>query len=297
MPEPIHLKYLAVNEQDMLWNTAVNSVGGQEIAPGESYPPSNHPTRYIFTPEGGRVLGEYQFVYIYEGEGKFFSKDPDKTVDVRPGSMILLFPGVWHSYCPNPETGWKEYWIGFRSVEMDRKVENGFFSKKHPVLSVGIRDNLVNLYKSAIQIASEQQSGFQQLLASTVSYISGLAYYYDRNRSMFSSKVSDLVSRAKIIVSEQSRTINPESLAAQLCMGYSSFRKVFKEYTGFAPAKYIQNVRFNMAKEELTNTSKAVKEIAYSLGYDDYEYFFTAFRRNTGMTPTQYRDFTRNRQK
>ncbi len=297
MSDPIHLKYLAVNEQDMLWNTAVNSVGGQEIAPGMSYPPSNHPTRYIFTPEGGRVLDEYQFVYIYEGEGKFFSRNPDKAVDVRAGSMILLFPGVWHSYRPNPATGWKEYWIGFRSGEMDKKVENGFFSKKHPVLSVGIRDTLVDVYKSAINVAGKQESGFQQLLSSMVSYISGLAYYYDRNRSMFSSKVSDVVSRAKIIVSEQSRTITPEELAARMCMGYSSFRKVFKEYTGFAPAKYIQSVRFNRAKEDLTNTDKSVKEIAYEMGYDDYEYFFTAFRRNTGMTPKEYRNFTRNKQK
>ena len=70
--EAVHLKYLAVNPVDLQWGTAVNSVGFQEIAPGMAYPPRNHPSRYIFTIESGRVLEEYQLLYITEGRGKFY---------------------------------------------------------------------------------------------------------------------------------------------------------------------------------------------------------------------------------
>ena len=45
----------------------------------------------------------------------------------------------------------------------------------------------------------------------------------------------------------------------------------------------------NMAKEMLANTSKSIKEIAFELGYDNKDYFFTVFRKVTGVTPVNYR--------
>ena len=47
-----------------------------------------------------------------------------------------------------------------------------------------------------------------------------------------------------------------------------------------------------MAKEILTNTSRSIKEIAFELGYENKVYFFTVFRKATGMTPTTYRKYT-----
>jgi AraC-like DNA-binding protein len=80
-------------------------------------------------------------------------------------------------------------------------------------------------------------------------------------------------------------------------MGYSNFRRIFKEYTGFPPAKYIQEVRIGKAKEALTNSSKPVKQIAYEMGYENEDYFFTVFRRVTGMTPVRYRALTQGGKK
>ena len=79
------------------------------------------------------------------------------------------------------------------------------------------------------------------------------------------------------------------------CMSYSRFRKLFKEYTGFAPSQYIQEVRMNVAKELLTNTSKSIKEIAVELGYENTDYFFIAFKKITGSTPLTYRTSTQGK--
>ena len=293
MEDSIHLKYLAVNPVDLLWGVAVHTVGYQSIAPGEKYPPSRHPSRYLFSTEKGRILQEYQLIYITEGSGKFTSETLGRWVSVRRGSMFLLYPGEWHSYRPDRDTGWKEYWIGFSGPVIDSRVRDGFFSKEKPVLQAGIHDEVVDLYRSAINTASRQESGFQQLLGGIVVHLLGLAYFYERNESFRSSEVSELVNRAKILIAEQYRTISPEEVAEALCMGYSNFRKVFKEYTGFAPAKYIQEVRFSKTKELLTNSSSSIKEIAFQMGYDNYEYFFTVFKRLSGMTPAEYRSLTR----
>ncbi len=295
MEDSLHLKYLVVSPLDLKWGLAVNSVGFQEIGAGMPYPPANHPSRYIFSEEKGRILGEYQLLYITRGKGMFTSASLGHWVPVTRGSMFLLFPGEWHSYRPDKDTGWREYWIGFQGPVIDSRVENGFFTKEKPVFDVGIHSEVVELYENAIQIASGQESGFQPLLGSIVVHLLGLCYYYARNRAFRASDAGDLISRAKLLIDGQFRTIGPEQVAESLCMGYSNFRKLFKEYTGLSPAKYIQEVRFSKTKEALTNSDRSIKEIAYDMGFDNYEYFFTAFRRLAGMTPAEYRAITQGR--
>ena len=135
----------------------------------------------------------------------------------------------------------------------------------------------------------------EAVVQSTFAHLLSLAWFYGRNEAF--SEVADQINRAKILISEQFRTITPEDVAQQLCMGYSNFRRIFKEYTGFSPAKYIQEVKMGKVKEALTNSTRPVKQVAYEMGYENEDYFFTAFRRLTGMTPVEYRKFTQGKRK
>lgn len=294
MSDSIHLKYLAINQNDLKWGMAVNSVGYQEIKPGMPYPPGRHPSRYLFSVDKGRVLNEYQLIYITQGQGRFTSKSGSPTA-VREGNLFLLFPGEWHSYHPDPKTGWKEYWIGFNGREITTRDMEGFFTRESPVLEVGLRNDIVELYEKAITVASEQQSGFQQMLAGIVDNLLGMAYFYNRNHTFKAPGISEKINEAKHLIHDQYSSITPQKVADELFMSYSNFRKVFKQYTGFSPAQYIQDVRMNKAKEILTNTTLTVKEIAFSQGYENYEYFLTAFRAKTGVSPSEYREVTQGK--
>ncbi|MDR1585001.1 MAG: AraC family transcriptional regulator, partial [Prevotellaceae bacterium] len=80
--ESIHCRYIIANEQDMLWGLTINTVGKQYIGANESYPPRNHPTRYFFSTERGRILNEYQLLYITKGSGTFVSQS-HKQVELK----------------------------------------------------------------------------------------------------------------------------------------------------------------------------------------------------------------------
>lgn len=284
-------KYLTINPTDEAWGIAVNSVGRQKISENEEYPPQEHPKRYLFDTSKGRVLHEYQLLYITKGKG-VFSSESSGICKIKEGYMFLLFPGERHSYMPDKDTGWNEYWIGFNGVIMDEWVRNGFFAKEKPVFNIGVNEEIVSEYKKAIMIADAQEANYQQALAGIVCNLVSMAIYLSRNRSFKKSDISEQISSAKTAVYESIGTITPEALAEITCMSYSKFRKIFKEYTGFAPAQYIQEVRISMAKELLTNTSKSIKEIAFDLGFENKDYFFTAFRKGTGSTPVNYRKLT-----
>ena len=82
-------KYLTISPVDLIWGLAVNSVGRQNVAENEVYPPQGHPTRYLFNTSKGRVLNEYQLLYITKGKGTFASRYGG-TVSVKEGTMFLL---------------------------------------------------------------------------------------------------------------------------------------------------------------------------------------------------------------
>lgn len=295
MKDSIHLKYLITNEQDVAWGLTVNTVGYQRIGEKEPYPPGNHPTRYLFSPERGRILEEYQLLYIVRGKGRFTSRSR-KTVEVKEGNMILLFPGEWHNYFPSKDTGWDEYWIGFNGFNMDQRVRSGFFQQSKPIYNIGIREEVVQIYKRAIETARTQPTGFQPMLAGMVNYILGCAYSQDKQLSFEELKVSNEMEKAKLLMLEQYASgITPEEIADRVCMSYSWFRRVFKQYTGFSPAQYIQELRMQKAKELLTNTNLTVREISYGLGLENSDHFSIFFKKKTGMSPLQYRIFTQGR--
>ena len=62
-------KYLVANDRDEQWGLVVNTVGYDELGVGDPYPTKGHADGYYFDVDRGRVLDEYQLLYLVEGEG------------------------------------------------------------------------------------------------------------------------------------------------------------------------------------------------------------------------------------
>lgn len=283
-------KYLLINPNDMLWGLSVNCVGSQELSSQQDYPPKNHPSKYHFNPRSGRVLDEFQIVYLVSGDGTFMSEALGrKKIHVEQGNAFLLFPGEWHSYSPS-KNGWKEFWIGFNGDLAHRWVQSGLLRKDAPILAPGVSEEIVNLFQRAKEIAHTQKAGYQPLLTSIAFHLLCLVLYNDKNNSFDSDGSYEFIQRVRVEVAEHLDTVSPESLAQSLSISYSKFRKLLKQYTGIAPGQYIQQMRMSRAQELLIRSDKQIKEIAWELGYDNPDYFVTVFRTVVGMTPTTYRN-------
>lgn len=286
----IDFKYLLVNEKDKKFGLTVNTVGFQPIAPNTVYPSTEHPKSYYFTPNNGRILSEYQIVYISKGKGSF-SSDSTKKTNITKGQVIFLFPGQWHTYCPLKETGWNEYYIGFEGEIIDNIVENGFISPQNQILNVGINEDLVQLFSTAIKIAKEDKTAAQQNLAGLVFNIFGNILFLAQNKNFEIKDTAQKIERAKVIMLENiNKEIDAKEIAENLGISYSLFRKTFKEYTGYAPAQYFQELKLRKAKELLTETTMPIKEISYELNFSSYEYFLSFFKKRVKFTPTEYRE-------
>lgn len=282
------LSYLSVSENDERWGIVVTTVGYQFIPPGARYPLSAHPAKYMFSPKNGRVLNDYQLLYITKGAGVFSSVSCPET-RVNAGTVILLFPGEWHSYHPDPDTGWDEYWVGFRGPFIDARVENSFFSRKEPLHHIGISSGIMNLFEEILNLAAEEKKGYQQMASSVVLHILGSVYYKDKNNAITDTESLKQINAAKQLMKQVENMMKVEDVAAEIGMGYSKFRKMFKEYTGSSPAQYQLQQRLIKAKELLTTTDMNISEIAYALRFENPGQFSIFFRRREGMTPSEFR--------
>lgn len=68
-----------------------------------------------------------------------------------------------------------------------------------------------------------------------------------------------------------------------------TFKRRFKQATGYAPLRYIQNLRVEEAKQMLEQGQHAIDLVASEVGYDDIVFFRKLFKRLTGITPGEYR--------
>jgi hypothetical protein len=63
-----YFQYLPVSVQNIDWGLYLTAVGTESVPPGcEPYPSAIHPSMYYFTWEEGRVLPEYQLLYLARG--------------------------------------------------------------------------------------------------------------------------------------------------------------------------------------------------------------------------------------
>lgn len=282
------VKYLTVSEDDQSWGIYVTTIGFQKIAFNTPYPPAGHPEGYMFNTHTGRVLKDYQLIYITEGKGYFESSHIKKT-PVEKGTILFLFPNEWHNYFPDKSTGWATYWIGFEGDYINTLIKNAFFSPLTPTIQVHLHETVTSLFIEAIKITKTEQSGYQQIAGGIVVHLLGLIRSIDINKQFERNNLRSIVEQARIIMKEKvDENISLQEIADRLKLSYSWFRKLFKNYTGLSPAKYQSQLRIQRAKEYLSDTTLSIKEIAFQMNFESITYFSAFFKSNVGMTPSEY---------
>ncbi|MBT0608284.1 GlxA family transcriptional regulator [Aequorivita echinoideorum] len=81
-----------------------------------------------------------------------------------------------------------------------------------------------------------------------------------------------------------------EDLTELVSVGRRSFERRFKAATNNTVLEYIQRIKVEAAKRGFENSRKNMNEIMYEVGYTDTKAFRNVFKKNTGLTPTEYRN-------
>ncbi len=82
-------------------------------------------------------------------------------------------------------------------------------------------------------------------------------------------------------------------LCRAISISKSYFSTMFKAHTGMTFVEYLTNIRMERARELLRSTDLKSYEVAEQVGFTDAHYFSLTFRKQAGISPTEYRDSVR----
>ena len=290
MDKDSFLHYLPYSEEDEKMGMLCTTAGSVTVRPGTIYPPqkNDHPAIFRSVVEG-RTLPEFQMIYITEGEGIFSCGG--NTYQVKPGNIMLVLPGYRHMYKPVLETGWHEYWVGFKGAYFSRLLEEGRFSKETVFFETGLHDLILSFFNQIIDEVRNQRPLYQ--LKTCAHILSLIAEMLTRERRKGQPNFYEkIVANAKYYMeSNVYGAINLPAIADQLGISTSRLNEIFKTYTSMTPYQYYIQLKIHKTESLLEQEDISVKEAAYRMGFEDQYYFSRLFKNKTGVSPSDWKKF------
>jgi AraC family transcriptional regulator, transcriptional activator of pobA len=241
----------------------------------------------------------YEIIYIKHGQG--IHVIDFESYPIKPQSIYLFSPEqihFWNVHGPleGMSIKFSENFLLFSPSEHSLMEYLNLFHNVDDspcaYLDKSQTDNVENIF---FQISQEYHSKNYARDLKILSYLIILLVDIQRifmgNRGRKSmSKVSALISQFKKFVSKEFLTQRSATYYAdKLNISEAHLYDVVKQNTGFTPGQIIRKELTLEAKRQLVHTDNTIAEIGYSLHFEDPSYFGRFFKRETGMSPNDFR--------
>lgn len=261
--------------EDFLNSLSVYNVGYQKCEPEYQWGPG--------------IRDHYCIHHILSGSGIYTTGKV--SVRLSAGDTFILFPGVELQYQADKDEPWEYCWAGFMGTDAASIIRNTGFSKETPYILKGtipeeeirngldeIYQNKGNTYESSVAMAGRLYS----LLAVFM-------HYAQRTEPEKDSHVMYVEKAMSYIETNYSYPITVEDIAYYVGISRSHLFRSFQNYMRKSPKDYLSGYRIRQACHLLRETDLSVSTIAYSVGFENNLYFSKAFRKQKGMSPSEYR--------
>lgn len=240
-----------------------------------------------------RPLGrpDYQILYISSGKATFYINGEPR--EVPAGHMVIYHPRSLQQYAHYLEDKPEVYWLHFTGEDAQTLIKEAGFSGDH-ILYTGISAKYQDLFLSMIKELQLPRPCSEELSSL---YLRQLFLTLKRLKEEGGYKKTEIKEEMEQAIhyfhENFTRDIQVEEYAKRLHMSTCWFIRSFKQYAGMPPGKYITSIRVNKAKELLESTDYTVGEIGTIIGYENPLYFSRIFKKQTGLSPAEYRKAAR----
>jgi len=236
-----------------------------------------------------RCRKDYYLIYLINGIGHY--RLGRETVTADAGNIILYKPGEKQEYYYLGDEKAEIYWMHFTGCEVENLLLSLSLSEKN-IYRTGIDSGCINIFESMIHETQIKKPNFHQLcigyLLQLLSAFSRKAVFLEKGEGVF--KNSDIENAIKLMHAEYQQQHDMQYYAGTCNLSVYQFIRSFKKATRLSPARYVEKIRINKARELLIDSSLTVNEISTIVGYNDAFYFSKVFKKVTNTTPTSFRE-------
>ncbi|KKI92541.1 hypothetical protein WQ54_09075 [Bacillus sp. SA1-12] len=160
----------------------------------------------------------------------------------------------------------------------------------HIVLQSGLIEDFIkegaNLYDELYKLKDPEEISHWFEKKVVIPIIEELSSKQDQRLRFIVQKVMD------ILEAKYMDDISLDFCADEVSLNPSFLSKVFKDFSGWNFIDYLTHIRLTKAKELLMETDTKIKDIAEGIGYK-HSYFNRIFKRQEGITPSEFREMNR----
>lgn len=182
--------------------------------------------------------------------------------------QVVLHTGILHHF------GSKDIMQQFAKIPIRILVEYGY-----SVEDVFGRRYIISDYINQIETFEEFKVWFTRFILSVANLI---------NIDTIDNR-KDIELAKEYINNNYSKSITLQNVSETFMFSSCYFSKLFKKEAGMTFIRYLTEVRINKAKELLNDYSLKIYDISYMVGYSNVKHFVSLFKKNMGVTPSEYR--------
>lgn len=226
-------------------------------------------------PRQGNVMSQHDFweiTLILSGGGVFMA---DREYSLSPDTIILTPPRCLH----REEAGGNidSIWLGlFGDLPLpgqDVPIQ---------LVSARLREKILELWSLSARNSGGIGMELDGLTLQVIGLLLRLAGSQDKNEPPMELAV-------KYLNEHYHESIGMDELSGRCGMSTGHFFRQFKNFTGKTPVEFLTSLRLRNAMFWLTSTTVPICRIAEITGFGDPYYFSRAFRKHTGISPSEFR--------
>ena len=217
--------------------------------------------------------------YVVKGAGTF------NGIRVTAGMGFIFRMNELVEYGPDPSDPWEYFWITMDGEDC-LKYHELIQADERGVFHHDLADKLRAFYAMSAALDSPE---FEPLRHDALVKIA-LSFHQTGAVRELSTGENYVRLAKQIIENRMSESLKIQDIADELHINRCYLRDVFQKHEGVSPLQYMQKRKLEYACLLLRETEHPIKAIAYSVGYTDPLHFSREFRKETALSPSEYRE-------
>ena len=228
------------------------------------------------------------FEYVISGSGTV--KTSTATFHPSAGDSYFLRAGESHDYYSNTKDPWVKIWINVMGPLPTSVLDAYGLTKSTLLPQIDISDYLEQIHKIAYTHTTDMNLMYDRCFVVFVRLCQYIRQALSEHKNF--SNISDNIIQLKNYID----THLEEPLTLEKCndishLSTSQTIRSFRQAYGVPPYEYLSQQRIESAKVLLRGSALDIQDIAMQLGFTDQYYFSKYFKKRTGKSPKDYRNY------